>query len=368
MSGPDLELEERLRQLAPAFKDGIEPPATLHVTVMSSTTAPRSRARRPSMLRELTLTAALIAFVALLAFGFSRLHGFTPGPVKHSPSPSPVSRVIPWIATPATPFKSQAPKTLTVDQAAQDVRQIVTVQPVLLPSAIPSGFHAELYDDAGSFSVMYVAGDGRIISFAIVVANPPPGNAHVRQSQPKFRGVRSDYQVDDATVPTSHRWLMWNEPGTPLSGQPGVPYFLATEGFTEAEFWTVANSIGPIAAPASPPAKLPALRVTLSDVPDSLAAGATIRYEVTITNDSAAPISFETCPDYDEGFTDRLSSYKLNCAPVGTLEAGASATFAMEFTVPPGPKAPRGQQKFMWRLHGAYAGASAAKAVTVTAP
>ena len=249
MNSADLDLEERLRRLAPTFKDGIEPPATLHVTVMASTTAPHPRARR-SVLRELSLAAALVAFVALLAFGFSRLHSVVPGPVKRSPSPSPVSRVIPWISAAPVPLKLQTPKTLTVDQAAEDVRQTVTdVHPVLLPGAIPSGFQAQLYDDNAFFSVVYVAADGRKIMFSIVIPNPAPGTANVRQSQPVFRGVRADYQVDDATMPTSHRWLMWNEPGTPVGGRPGVPYFLTTDGFSESEFWNIANSLGPIAAP-----------------------------------------------------------------------------------------------------------------------
>jgi hypothetical protein len=528
MSGPDVQLEERLRRLAPAFKDSIEPPATLHVAVMSATRAPRSRVRRPAMLRELSLAAALIAFVALVAFGFSRLHSVTPGPVKHSPSPSPVSQVIPWIATPANPLKLQSPKTLTPDQAAQDVRQMVTdVHPVLLPTAIPSVFQAQLYDDSGGFSVVYQASDGRKITFSIVVPNPAPGTANVRQSRPMFRGVRADYQVDDATVPTSHRWLIWNEPGTPLGGQPGVPYFFTTEGFTESEFWAMANSIGPIPAPVTPPAcrladlyiesggsngatghvlydiaitnhgqtacsltgspsvslvtpqgsvlslplqpelggmvgsakskavlppnqsapvlhqvsngasfmfewyycggtppqvsavditlpgtagvrrvpllpqgpqipsrcddpsqgrvvlvgpiegpsadnisvTPPTLRVTLAGVPDTLVAGQTLRYTVMLTNDSGVPVSFDTCPDYDEGFTpDGLVSYQLNCASVRRLEVGASATFAMEFTVRPWPKAPTGQQKFLWRLHGFYANAGApGMVITVTA-
>jgi hypothetical protein len=526
MSGPHVDLEERLHELASAFKDGVEPPATLHVKVMASTTAPRSPSRGPSLLRELSVAAALIAFVALVAFGFSRLHSINPGPVKRSPSPSPASRVIPWVSTTPTPLKLQMPKTLTVAQAAEDVRQTVTeLQPVLLPSAVPSEFQAQLYDDSRGFSVIYVVGDGRRIQFSIVVPNPPPANGNARQSRPLYRGVRADYQIDDGTVPTSHRWLMWNEPGTPLDGQPGVPYFLTTDGFTETEFWKIANSIGPIPAPVTPPtcrmadlylgslggngagghviaaigitnhgkaacsligfpglslvtsqgsavrlpeqqmsggwaapspAQLailhpnqaapvshtafdgatfnfewyycdgatpqvvaadvtlpgvvgvrrvpfggidsgsrcdtpaqgrmlligaiegpnpesiavtpPALRVTLAGVPDNLVAGQTLRYTVTITNDSAAPIAFDTCPAYDEGFTpDVMISYLLNCGPVGRLDAGASATFAMEFAVRPWPKAPIGQQKFMWRLHGAYSGGSAGKVLTVSA-
>jgi hypothetical protein len=527
MNGPDVELEERLSRLASAFKGGIEPPATLHLTVMASTTAPKLPTRRPTMLRELSLAAGLIAFVALLAFGFSRLHSVTPGPVKASPSRSPVSRVIPWVSTTPTPLKLQTPKTLTVDQAAQDIRQTVTnVHPVLLPGTIPAGFQAELYDDDGSFSVTYRAADGRKILFGIAVVDPGIGDPNVvRQSYPTFRGVRVNiYQVNDARVATSNRWLSWTEPGSAPSLPAGVPYIMTTEGFTEAQFWQIANSIAPIPSPgaapicrladlyvgwlggngagghlisgigitnhgkaacsligfpgvslvtsqgsavrlpeqqtsggwaAPSPAQLailqpnqaapvshtavdgatfnfewyycdgttppvtaaditlpgvagvrrvtfggidtgsrcdtpaqgrmlligaiegpnpvsvavtpPAVQVTLAGVPDRIVAGTTVRYEVTITNDSGAPISFDTCPAYDEGFTpDAMVSYLLNCGPVGRLEAGASATFAMEFAVRPSPKAPIGPQKFLWRLHGAYAGSSAGKQVTVT--
>ena len=525
MSGPDIELEKRVRQLAPAFKDGLEPPATLHATVMSQAAGPRSPARS-SMFRELSLAAALIAFVVLLAFGFSRLHTVAPGPIKHSPSPSPASGVIPWSSATPIPLKLQSPKTLTPDQAAEDVRRTVTdVHPVVLPTAIPSGFQAQLYDDAGFFSVSYLAADGRKIMFSILVPNPAPGTGNARHSRPAYRGVTADYHVDDATLPTSPRWLMWNEPGTALGGQPGVPYFLTTDGLSEAQFWQVANSIGPIPAPVTPPtcrladlyigslggngagghiisaigitnhgkaacslmgypgfslvtsqgsalrlpeqqvsggwataspAQLailppnqatpvshtpvdgasfsfewyycdgttppvtaaditlpgvagirrvafggletgsrcdtpaqgrmlligaiqgtnpqstavtpPLVRVALAGVPDRIVAGTTLRYEVTITNESRSTISFDTCPAYDEGFTpDAMVTYLLNCGPVGRLEVGASATFAMEFTGRPWPKAPTGQQKFMWRLHADYGNISAGKVVTVSA-
>jgi hypothetical protein len=249
MSRARLELEERLRELAPAFKAGIEPPDSLHVSIMARATAIPEQARR-SIVRELSIAMALIVFVALMAFGFSRLHSMPPGLVKRSPSPSPVSGVIPWLPLAANADKAQPPKILWPDQAAQDIRQTVTdVTPVLLPSTIPAGLQAQLYDDASSFSVNYVATDGRKISFAIVVPNPAPGTGNVRQTRPLYRGVRADYQVDDATIPTSHRWLMWNEPGPSVQGQPGVPYFLSTEGLTESQFWTVANSVGPIPAP-----------------------------------------------------------------------------------------------------------------------
>lgn len=528
MSDFSVELEERLRELASTFKEGVQPPVTLHVSVMTRTSA-RPPRRRPGLVREIALATALVVFVAAVAFGFSKLHVLTPAPVKHSPSPSPVSGVIPWVSTTPTPLKLQAPKLLTADQAAQDIRRTVTdVHPVLLPSVIPTGFQAELYDDTGGFSAVYVAADGRKITFSIVVPNPAPGSGSGRFSQPTFRGVRADYMVDDTAQAASPRWLMWNEPGTPLGGQPGVPYFLTTDGFTESQFWQIANSIGPIPVPPQPqPCKLadldlvsngsngatghivysisfsnhgpvacsltgfpeislvtrpgsklalpeqkvmggfvgsaevaqavlppyqvaPAphsgtanayvifewyycgatppeivavdlnlpgsvasrrvsildeglahgpsrcddpsqgrtllvgsivaatadsgvfqaqeLRVSF-DVPDTLVAGKTVRYHVTIANISGALVRFDTCPAYDEGFTPAgMVSYELNCAPIRMLEAGASATFAMEFALPPSPKTPTGPEKFLWRLHGFHGFASAVKVVTVTTP
>jgi hypothetical protein len=97
------------------------------------------------------------------------------------------------------------------------------------------------------FSVMYTSPDGsNAISFAIVVPNPPPPGPYGSQSQPNFHGdFHSLYQVQDMTVPTSDRWLIWNEPGTWTmpNGLPGVPYFLYTKGLTEAAFWALANAI-----------------------------------------------------------------------------------------------------------------------------
>ena len=528
MSGAPIELEDGLRRLAPAFKGGTEPPAQLHANIMARTAAAHQPPARRSMLRELSVAAALIVFVALVALGFSRLHSVVPGPVKRSPSPSPPSGVIPWLPLPANSSKSQPPRIMWPDQAAQDIRQTVTgVQPVLLPAAVPAGFQAQLYDDPSSFSVQYLATAGRKISFAIVVPNPPPGTANVGGGPRTFRNVRADYQIDDTTVPLSHRWLMWNEPGTSVDGQPGVPYFLSTEGLTESEFWNIANSIGPIPAPkkarscsisdlyvvsngsmgatghivysislanhsATPcavqgfpglsliskqgtvvplqesndpggivgnggrdipagvlqpnqPAPVPhqaglnasvlfewyycggtppdigainltipgsprSVRVTLlneglasgpsrcddpsqgrrllvgpiqppsaSDqvissgpqwevglrVPDQFAAGKTLAFTITLTNVSGAPIAFDTCPIYEEGFTpDALVTYQLNCGPVGTLSPGDPVTFVMRFTVP--ASTPAGPQKFLWQLGGTDTFAGAGKVVNVT--
>src|SRR5436309_1509172 len=58
------------------------------------------------------------------------------------------------------------------------------------------------------------------------------------------------------TPPTSRRFIDWGEPGMAspnlqIKPEYGVPYFLSTQGFAEAEFWQIANSLGPVAGPSS---------------------------------------------------------------------------------------------------------------------
>ena len=146
---------------------------------------------------------------------------------------------------------------MTPDQAAAAVRaQVTGAHPVLLPAAVPAGWDATVYVNPGGFTVRYQSDlRDRSIEFGITVANPPPGGVNQKTFAVKFRhslalkyrpAGYAEYFVYDSTVPTSNRWLMWIEPGTmadpPLAG-PGVPYFLFTQGLTEAEFWAVANSL-----------------------------------------------------------------------------------------------------------------------------
>lgn len=90
----------------------------------------------------------------------------------------------------------------------------------------------------------------------------------------------------------------------------------------------------------SPP--LPAVAL---QVPASVRVGHPLDYRVTLTNHTADLIDLLTlCPIYDEEL--RLDPvhgspplggkhlYQLNCAPAGTLQPGASATFQMIFDVP----------------------------------
>jgi hypothetical protein len=235
MSGPDVELEERLRALAPAFKDGIEPPATLHINVMASTIAPRSPVRRPSMLRELSLAAAVVVFVALLAFGFSKLHSLTPAPVK--PSPHPTATAIPWIPAPMV-LSSSSVQQGTPAEVAKWIRHAVTaVDPLLIPEAIGEDYTAQFVADPHSFVVDYSSNLRHATVELSAMGVMPNQGATARPTMRTFRGVAATYQVEGATA-TAPRSLYWTE-----NSPSHAPYSLLTAGLNETEFWQIANSL-----------------------------------------------------------------------------------------------------------------------------
>ena len=147
---------------------------------------------------------------------------------------------------------------MSPDQAASLVRATVTsTRPVLLPAVLPGGpYDARVSATADDFNIEYRSDlRDKTISFGIVVPNPPPGGPNAQTMSVKFRNAvalkfgpagYAEYRVYDSTAPLSARYLMWMEPGTTTNPQlagPGVPYFLATTGLTEAEFWQVANSL-----------------------------------------------------------------------------------------------------------------------------
>lgn len=165
----------------------------------------------------------------------------------------PASRTTPTAPTPAT-----MPRTLSVDEAVALIGRTVTgSRPVLLPKAIPVGNTAQVTVSADDFQVTYASVDGsRRILFELGVAQPPPPQPDGTQSYPRFRRVMALYQVDSQSPPTSRRFIDWGEPGMAspnlqIKPEYGVPYFLSTQGFAEAEFWQIANSLGPVAGPSS---------------------------------------------------------------------------------------------------------------------
>lgn len=138
---------------------------------------------------------------------------------------------------------------MTVTEASTLIRATVTgAHPLLLPSTIPATWSTVVTNLSSSFfTVTYMSPDrAQEVDLAIEVPNPGPPGPKGSQSNPNFHGDRlSLYQVDDTTKATTARFLMWNEPGTwsEPNGLPGVPYIMSTTGLTDAEFWSMANSL-----------------------------------------------------------------------------------------------------------------------------
>lgn len=240
---------EKLRtEIRAAFEkeQAAHPPiAALRRNVVATVTAHQRPARN---FQWVALAAALVlgilVVVGLMSTRFANRANL-PVPAATAPAASPS-------ATPSelpSPSPSPSPSPMTVAAAESLIRGTVTgARPLLLPSVSPTYSSARVTNlSSSSFEVTYTSSDGtQSVTFAIIVANPPPPGSHGSQSSPNFRGDRrSLYQVDDTTQVTSSRFLMWNEPGTwsEPNGLPGVPYYLRSEGLTDAEFWSIANSL-----------------------------------------------------------------------------------------------------------------------------
>ncbi len=239
MSDFNVELEERLRELSSAFEEGVQLPATLHISVMARTAA-RPMRRRPTLVREIAVAAAVVVFVSLIAFGFSRLRTLTPAPIK--PSPRPTASAVPW--TPAAMVLSPASAQMgtPLEAATWIGHTVATLDPVLLPSAIADDYQAEFLADQKSFSVEY-ASSTRHAAVELASSQPvmPAAGMQGLRSQRQFRGVTATYQVDSA-APNASRWLFWTENGH----EQGIAYSLIADGLSENEFWQVANSLQPL--------------------------------------------------------------------------------------------------------------------------
>jgi hypothetical protein len=148
------------------------------------------------------------------------------------------------------------PPTITVVSGAVAgvLRCVTGATPVLLPMALPSGGQAEVAAARNFFAVTYTHGN-QLVQVAVEVPNPAPPSVRSLGRVLSFRDDgHADYQLEDTTVATADRWLMWNEPGR-WAGDPqvsnsarldNVPYFVRTTGLTEAMFWQVANSLRPV--------------------------------------------------------------------------------------------------------------------------
>ena len=134
--------------------------------------------------------------------------------------------------------------------------QVTESAPVLLPdtATLPAGVKADVMARSDSFSITYSDEPGVRIFLGLVAANPGPVTDRGTQRTVTFRGdPKAVAQIDDASLPLSHRFVIWREPATkvaPSSGEYDVragvlPYFLASDGIDDPAFWKIANSLRP---------------------------------------------------------------------------------------------------------------------------
>jgi len=102
-------------------------------------------------------------------------------------------------------------------------------------------------------------------------------------------------------------------------------------------------------------------------MPDTLTAGTTADYTVTLQNTTGQPVALIPCPSYSE-FISPLGTvngsgalqYYLNCQAISEIPASGSVAFDMRIPVP----AAAGDAKFGWTLQGTSV--STGGAVTIT--
>jgi hypothetical protein len=192
----------------------------------------------------------LLAILSLAACG-SAGSGVSPATSTPAASPSETAPV-------RAPGPSGAPiASMSVTGAHAYIRaQVTQSAPVLLPetTALPTGVKADVMARPDSFTITYSDERGVRIFLGLVAANPGPMSARGTQRTLSFRGdPRALAQIDDASLPLGHRFVIWREPATKVAPssdaydvRAGVlPYFLSSDGIDDPAFWKIANSLRP---------------------------------------------------------------------------------------------------------------------------
>lgn len=220
--------------------------------------------------REALAAVVLLALGGAVMVGAIQLRSLRPAARA---APATTGSPIPWLPTDAGYDRyafDGSPLLMTASEAAIQVKKSVGgADPVLLPSAISASDQATVMTLPSRFSVGYLDSTAHEwLAMSLTYPVPPLLGPHGVVRQRSFRGVAASYGIDDPTDPQSYRYLMWNEPGKwdqspdnilqTIAPTPapvtGVPYALRATGMTESRFWDLANSIGPIAWPPTPPA------------------------------------------------------------------------------------------------------------------
>jgi hypothetical protein len=195
------------------------------------------------------MRSARFAFVAAYTIGaFALIACSSARSSTTRPSVAPESSAV---ATSVQNEDLTAGSALTPAQAADLVGRTVSAsRPLLFPDAIPANWTAAVFSvDASEFALRFASPDGaKVVRLELIQANPSEPGDHTIGTGPVFHGdPRSGYQVQDSTNPRSFRWLLWHELGIyGDASKTSVPYYLDAQGLTDAEFWSIADSLHPI--------------------------------------------------------------------------------------------------------------------------
>jgi hypothetical protein len=147
----------------------------------------------------------------------------------------------------------------TPETIAARLQSVTGATPLLVPTAVPDGWSAEVSTSTDGFGIHYTGPSFEDVRLSISIPNPRPP----QETGTQEFGFRSDpralYQQQDASDPLTQRFLIWNEPGDWArsataggAGTVGVPYFLSATRVTEAVFWQIADTLTALPLPARP--------------------------------------------------------------------------------------------------------------------
>jgi Protein of unknown function (DUF4232) len=130
--------------------------------------------------------------------------------------------------------------------------------------------------------------------------------------------------------------------------------------------WVVRGPLSPAGFTWPPAPRYLDVRVAIH-VPAAVRRGATLAYQVSLTNRDHGSYRLDPCPDYNEflGRKDVVASYQLNCRPVGAIAPGERVTFQMRLAIP--ATAATGANRLIWGLSdGRIAAPVATAPLTIT--
>jgi len=149
-----------------------------------------------------------------------------------------------WTPASAT---GDSPITPAIEDPVPVLQRTVTgVDPIVVPTAVPSDWYVHTVAEANSFSVSWIGPHGEKLVLSVVVPNPPPVGPEGHESSPNFRGDAASVYFDyGQTNPAAReRILLWTEPGHwAVEQRGGVPYELSSQGIDEATFLAIADSL-----------------------------------------------------------------------------------------------------------------------------